>query len=45
VQYEDAVLLFAKLPHVPFTNNRAKPRRSHFLTHLCSLEADPPRAQ
>ena len=21
------------------------PRRSHFLTHLCSLEADPPRAQ
>jgi hypothetical protein len=24
VQYEDAVLLFAKLPHVPFTNNRAE---------------------
>ena len=23
-QYEDAVLLFAKLPHVPFTNNRAE---------------------
>ena len=22
--YEDAVLLFAKLPHVPFTNNRAE---------------------
>jgi len=23
-RYEDAVLLFAKLPHVPFTNNRAE---------------------
>jgi transposase len=23
-QYEDAVLLFAKVPHVPFTNNRAE---------------------
>ena len=22
--HEDAVLLFAKLPHVPFTNNRAE---------------------